>query len=185
MNVHSRKSVRSVELEDATSLAAGVRVAGSARSRISCVETSDAPVRSRVEVEIAAPPEVVWDVLTRLRDWPEWNPEVKSMSFDGPIAPGSEFQWKAGPGTIVSTFEQVEPPRRIKWRGRTMSINAVHEWRLEASHGGTRVETEESFSGLIARLFRRQLQKTLDKSLHDGLEHLKREAERRSGAASS
>jgi uncharacterized protein YndB with AHSA1/START domain len=178
MNVHSRKSVRSVELEDATSLAAGVRVAGSARSRISCVETSDAPVRSRVEVEIAAPPEVVWDVLTRLRDWPEWNPEVKSMSFDGPIAPGSEFRWKAGPGTIVSTFEQVEPPRRIKWRGR---INAVHEWRLEASHG----ETEESFSGLIARLFRRQLQKTLDKSLHDGLEHLKREAERRSGAASS
>jgi uncharacterized protein YndB with AHSA1/START domain len=68
MNAHSRKSVRSVELEDATSLAAGVRVAGSARSRISCVETSDAPVRSRVEVEIAAPPEVVWDVLTRLRD---------------------------------------------------------------------------------------------------------------------
>jgi uncharacterized protein YndB with AHSA1/START domain len=126
------------------------------------VETSDAPVRSRVEVEIAASPEVVWDVLTRLRDWPEWNPEVKSMSFDRSVAPGSEFRWKAGPGTIVSTFEQVEPPRRIKGRGRTMSISAVHEWRLEASQSGTRVETEESFSGPRARLFRRQLQKTLD-----------------------
>jgi hypothetical protein len=75
MKVHSRKSVRSVELEDATSLAAGVRVASSAHSRISCVEASDAPPRSRAEVELAAPPEVVWDVLTWLRDWPEWNPE--------------------------------------------------------------------------------------------------------------
>lgn len=66
-----------------------------------------------------------------------------------------------------------------------MSINAVHEWRLEPSDGGTRVETEESFSGLLARLLRRQLQKTLDKSLRDGLEHLKREAERRNGAGTS
>ena len=39
-------------------------------------------------------------------------------------------------------------------------------------------KTEESFSG---RLFRGPLQKTLDKSLGEGLEHLKREAERRAG----
>jgi hypothetical protein len=35
--VHSRKSVRSVELEDAPSLAVRARVASSARSRVSCV----------------------------------------------------------------------------------------------------------------------------------------------------
>jgi hypothetical protein len=149
------------------------------------VETSDAPVTSRAGVEIAAAPEVVWDVLTRFQDWPHWNPDVKSMSFNGPVAPGSEFRWKAGPGTIVSTLEQVEAPRSISWRGRTLSISAIHEWRLEPSEGGTRVETEESYSGLVARVLRRQLQKTLDKALHDGLERLKHEAERRSGAAPS
>ena len=63
-----------------------------------------------------------------------------------------------------------------------MSIKAMHEWRLEPRDGGTHVETEESFSGLLARLFRGQLQKTLDKSLDEGLE-LKGEAERRAGAA--
>jgi hypothetical protein len=66
-----------------------------------------------------------------------------------------------------------------------LSINAIHEWRLEPSGGGTRVETEESFSGPVARVLCRQLQKTLDKSLHDGLERLKHEAERRSRAAPS
>ena len=146
------------------------------------MDASEAPVRSSREVEIAAPPEVVWEVLTRFEEWPQWNPEVKSMSFDGPVAPGSEFRWKAGPGTIVSTLEQVEPPRIVRWRGRTMSIKAMHEWRLEPLDGGTHVETEESFSGLLARLFRGQLQKTLDKSLDEGLE-LKGEAERRAGAA--
>jgi hypothetical protein len=42
------------------------------------------------------------------------------------------------------------------------------------------VRTEESFSGLLARLLRRSLQKTLDKSFEDALERLKGEAERRS-----
>jgi len=141
----------------------------------------EAPVRSKREVEIAAPPEVVWDVLTGFGQWPEWNPDVKSMSFEGPVAPGSTFRWKAGPGTILSTVEEVDPPRLVRWRGRTMSIEAIHEWRLEPTSSGTRVETEESFSGLLARLFRGSLQKTLDRSSEQGLEHLKGEAERRAG----
>jgi uncharacterized protein YndB with AHSA1/START domain len=137
------------------------------------------PVRSRREIDIAAPPEVVWDVLTGFEQWPQWNPDVKSMSFDGRLAPGSEFRWKAGPGTIVSTLEHVDPPRHVTWRGRTLSIKAFHEWHLEPRGGGTFVVTEETFSGTLARVFRGMLQKTLDKSLDDGIGHLKREAERR------
>jgi len=141
------------------------------------------PVLSKAGVDIAAPPEAVWEVLTKFVDWPDWNPEVKSMSFDGAVEPGAEFRWKSGPGTIVSTVEQVEPPRFIRWRGRTLTIKAIHEWHLESSGDGTRVETEESFSGLLARVFRRQLQRTLDKSTSDGLQQLKREAERRSNSS--
>ncbi|TML07687.1 MAG: polyketide cyclase [Actinobacteria bacterium] len=138
------------------------------------------PVKSSAEIEIDASPQVVWEVLTRFENWPSWNPDVKSMSFDGPLAPGSEFRWKAGPGTIVSTLDRIEPPLHIAWRGRTLTINAYHEWWLEPSDGGTHARTEESFSGLLVRLLRGSLQKTLDKSLRDGLEHLKHEAERRS-----
>ena len=142
-----------------------------------------APVRSRREIDVAAPPDVVWDVLTDFDRWQEWNPEVKSMSFDGPLAPGAMFRWKAGPGTIVSTVEEVDRPRYIRWRGRTLSISAIHEWRFERRDGGTHVETDESFSGMLARLLRGSLQKQLDRALEEGLEHLKREAERRAAAA--
>lgn len=65
-----------------------------------------------------------------------------------------------------------------------MSIKAIHEWRLEPRDGGTFVETEETYSGVVARLLRGPLQKTLDKALEDGLQRLKREAERRAGTPS-
>jgi hypothetical protein len=93
------------------------------------------------------------------------------------------FRWKAGPGTIVSTVEEIDRPRYIRWRGRTLSIAALHEWRFEGRDGGTQVETDESFSGMLARLLRGSLQKQLDRALEEGLEHLKREAERRAAAA--
>ena len=63
-----------------------------------------APVVGSSEIEIAAAPEVAWDVLTAIGRWPSWNPTVTSVSFEGEIDPGSAFRWKAGPGTITSTI---------------------------------------------------------------------------------
>jgi hypothetical protein len=141
-----------------------------------------APVVGASEAEIAAAPEAVWEVLTAFERWPSWNPDVKSMAVQGPVAPGSVFRWKAGPGTITSTIQRVEPPRQIAWIGRTLGIKAVHVWQLEPRDGRTFVRTEESFEGLLARLLRGSMQKTLDSSLADGLRYLKAEAERRAPA---
>jgi hypothetical protein len=138
-----------------------------------------APVVGRSEIEIAAAPKVAWDVLTEIDRWPSWNPDVKSVSFEGAIAEGTEFRWKAGPGTITSRIQTVDPPRRIAWTGKTLGISAVHVHTLEPRDGGTWIRTEESYDGLIATLLRTRLQKTLDTALHNGLEHLKAEAERR------
>ena len=138
-----------------------------------------APVVGRSEIEIAAPPDAVWEVLTAFEGWPSWLRDVKSMSIEGPVAPGTVFRWKAGPATITSKLERVEPPQLISWTGRTLGIKAIHFWHFEARDGGTFVRTEESYEGLVARLLRRSLQKTLDRALDDGLQDLKAEVERR------
>ena len=138
-----------------------------------------APIVGRSEIEIAASPEAVWEVLTAFEGWPTWNREVKSMMIQGNVAPGTLFRWKAGPGTITSTIQRVEPPRQIAWTGKTLGIDAIHFWHLEPHNGVTLVRTEESFEGLVARLFRRSLQRTLDRSLADGLAYLKAEVEQR------
>lgn len=138
-----------------------------------------APIIGASEIEIAAAPEVVWEVLTAFEWWPSWNRDVTSMSVQGSVAEGSVFRWKAGPVTITSTIRRVEPPRLIAWTGKTLGIKAIHFWWLESRGGKTFVRTEESFEGLVARLFRRSLQKKLDSGLANGLRYLKAEAERR------
>ncbi len=139
----------------------------------------DAPALARSEAEIAADPEMVWEVLTGFESWPRWNPEVKSVALEGRLEEGAVFRWKAGWATITSTIRQVERPRFIGWTGKTTGTQAAHIWRLEPSNGGTHVSTEESLEGLAARVLRRPLQRSLQKALEAGLEHLKAEAERR------
>jgi uncharacterized protein YndB with AHSA1/START domain len=143
-----------------------------------------APVASAAEVEIDAPIERVWAVLTGIERWPTWNPDVKSVSIDGPVTEGSTFSWKAGPGTIVSHIEHVDRPRLIAWSGKTLGIRAFHIWRLAEENGTTHVRTEESYEGVVARMLRRPLRKTLDTALTDGTCYLKAEAEKASRSPS-
>jgi len=138
----------------------------------------DSPVVSQAEIEIDAPVDRVWEILTAIERWPAWNPDVKSVSIGDAFAEGSTFRWKAGPGTITSLVEHVDRPRLVAWSGRTFGIRAVHVWRLEARNGKTLARTEESYDGLVARVLRRSLQKTLDTALTDGASYLKAEAEK-------
>ena len=138
-----------------------------------------APVVAAGEIEIAAGLETVWEVLTDFERWPSWNPDVREVSLTGGVEESSVFRWKAGPGTVTSTIRRVEPPRFIGWTGRTFGINAIHVYWLEPRDGSTLVRTAESWEGLVARVLRRRLQKTLKKSTDTGLRHLKAEAERR------
>ena len=140
-----------------------------------------APVVGSAGIEVAADPEVVWEVLTAIEDWPSWNPDVASASLEGELAEGSRFSWKSGRATITSTLQQVERPRLIAWTGRTLGLRAIHVYRLEAHGGHTLVSSEESWEGPVARVFRRRMQKTLESALEAGLIHLKEEAERRRG----
>lgn len=139
----------------------------------------EAPAIAAGDIEIRAEPEGVWDVLADIDNWPSWNPDVKEAKLMGGLRESSVFVWKAGPGTITSTLVKVDRPREIGWRGRTMGINAVHVYKLEPQAEGTKVHTEESFDGLIAKLFKGSTRKTLQKGIDGGLASLKREAERR------
>ena len=139
----------------------------------------NAPVVARSRVQIAADPEAVWELLTDLEKWPTWKTDVRSMALHGPLKPGSIFVWKAGPGTIRSTLQEVDPPRAVGWTGSTFGVKAIDVFRLEASEGGTLVREAESWEGFVVRLFAGRMRKTLQSSLDSGLAELKAEAERR------
>ena len=143
-----------------------------------------APVSAEAEITIDAPPEAVWETLVTVDRWPDWNPDVKSVTLDGDIREGGTFRWKTSSGTITSTFRTVEPPSHVAWTGAIMGIKAIHVWRLDPTGDRTTVRTAESFEGLPARLMRGRLQKTLQEALGTGLHALKTEVEARRRRAS-
>jgi uncharacterized protein YndB with AHSA1/START domain len=136
-----------------------------------------APVKAQREIHIDAPPERVWATLTAIDRWPEWNPDVREAVLDGPLAPGSTFRWKAGPGTITSTLLAVDVPALVAWKGSTYGIKAVHVWRLQRDGGGTTVRTEESWDGLPVRLLRTRMQRSLDTAIESAPHALKQAVE--------
>lgn len=143
---------------------------------------ANAPATARRETVIHAPIETVWHVLTDFDNWPTWNKDVSKIKLEGPVAPGTVFRWKAGGLTIVSTIQELTPPRRVSWTGQTFGTQAKHTWDLIAEGDGVRVRTAESFDGWLPSLLRGYMQKTLDKALVSGLDYLKVAAEASKGA---
>jgi len=114
----------------------------------------NAPATAEGELRIAADPQTVFAVISAIDQWPSWNPDVKSVGVEGPVRPGTVFRWKAGPSTLTSTLQVVDPPREIAWTGTTMGIKAVHVFRFQASDGATLARSEESWAGLLGSLLK-------------------------------
>ena len=85
--------------------------------------------------------------------------------------------WSAGPGKITSVLRSVVQARELGWTGSTMGVHAVHVWRIEATQRGSRVTTEESWSGWTIRFMHKRMEKTLREAVFHGLHSLKAEAE--------
>jgi hypothetical protein len=140
-----------------------------------------APLTAWKDIVISATLDTVWSVLTDIRRWPEWQPDIAFARLDNSMAVGAVIRWKARGFSIKSRIQEYEPKRRIGWTGEATGMQAVHIWSLEANDTGTRVTTEESLSGWIPRLLKIVNPSFLEKSLTGSLQVLKSQAEKQQG----
>lgn len=136
-----------------------------------------APMVARKEIIVAATVEKLWAMQADINHWPEWQPGVTSAHLDGDVAIGSVFRWKGGGLNITSILQIVEPPHRIGWTGKAIGIDAVHIWTFEPHGDGTRVTSEESWSGWLTRILKLFDPHMLEKSVDTSLQVLKTTAE--------
>ena len=66
------------------------------------------------EVEIDAPVETVWEVMTNPNHWPQWFPGVDSVSKVTSISEGGRFEWTAEGRTGRGTIVNMEPMKRLE-----------------------------------------------------------------------
>jgi len=139
----------------------------------------NAPATASGEIVISAVSEVVWDVMADIGGWPSWSPDIVTAELEGPLAVGSVFRWRSGSASLTSVLRSIDRPRELAWTGTTRGIKAVHVFRFESHEDGTLVRSEESWTGLLASLFKGYSRKTLDRGIRNWLALLKAEVERR------
>ncbi|MBD3241838.1 MAG: SRPBCC domain-containing protein [Chitinivibrionales bacterium] len=110
--------------------------------------------------DIAAPPRRVWDILSDLPHYAEWNPYMRDAR--GELRKGRRLRVKlepvpgSGTLTVHPRLVRVEPGREIVWRGGFLVpgvFSGVHTFRIEPSTPElTRFVQEEQFSGILVPL---------------------------------
>ncbi|MEI2696079.1 MAG: SRPBCC family protein [Saprospiraceae bacterium] len=139
---------------------------------------NNAPVKCSKTISINASPEKVWNTLTNIDQWSTWQTDITKPKISGALLPGTSFVWTSGGATIQSTLQSVDPFNRLGWTGKTFGIFAIHNWTLTEANNQTQVAVDESMEGLLATLFKKAFNKSLDKSLQTWLDLLKKECEK-------
>jgi predicted acylesterase/phospholipase RssA/uncharacterized protein YndB with AHSA1/START domain len=113
-----------------------------------------APVAVHNEIDIAAPPERIWDFLVRAPNWPQWYPNSKNVRLDGGgdrLTRDAKFTWATFGVGLKSAVKEFIPNERLAWDARSIGVEAYHAWAIEPTGGGCRVKSEETQYGWLAR----------------------------------
>jgi uncharacterized protein YndB with AHSA1/START domain len=65
-------------------------------------------------VETNASPAAVWKIWSDTSTWAEWNPDVQSMTLNGPFATGTSGTMKTKQGTRQVQLTEVVPGRSFR-----------------------------------------------------------------------
>jgi hypothetical protein len=116
------------------------------------------------EIEIAAPPEVVWAHLVDFASYGEWNPFIASI--EGEARPGAhlkvKLQLRSGrPITMRPQLTEADHERRLRWLGHLGLpglfdvpglFDGEHSFELTPNGGTTHFRQHERFTGLLVPL---------------------------------
>lgn len=130
------------------------------------------PKRLVTEIEIEASPDSVWEVLTDLSEYQNWNPFVVAGS--GEVAVGCQLEVRMRqPGGNETTFKPIvteaTSPRSFEWLGRLGAPGLFagrHRFDLVPTETGTLLVHSEEFTGVLVPM----LAKSLDQKTRAGFE---------------
>ena len=107
-------------------------------------------------IDIAAPPERVWQVMRDVGRWHEWTPSVTAVKLigGGPLAVGARAvtrQPKLPPALWKVT--EVEEGRSFTWTSVAPGLRVVARHAVEPTAAGSRATLSIDFHGLLGGLW--------------------------------
>jgi hypothetical protein len=138
------------------------------------------------QIEIEAPAERVWQVLTDFAAYPEWNPFIRRVSGRPEVDEQLVVRMRPS-GTKGMTFRptvmKVEPNRQLRWLGHLLVpglFDGEHIFEIEELDEDRVLFTQrEIFRGLLVPL----LARSLDRDTQRGFEEMNRALRERAETA--
>lgn len=135
----------------------------------------DASIRDSQSTIINAPIATVWEILSAVDEWPEWNQDIRILQNEI-FKMGSAFRWQLNGIYYKSTIQQIRLFELISYTSESTGTKSIHVWRLDETEGDqTIVTTEMSTQGFLT-LF--QSHQKLHSTLLNWLSRLKQRAEK-------
>ncbi|MDR9380773.1 MAG: SRPBCC domain-containing protein [Natronomonas sp.] len=133
------------------------------------------------EIHIAASPETVWNILTDLESYADWNPFIPNA--EGTIERDARLRVRVEPPgnrsmTLKPRVKIVEPNGRLVWLGRLFVPNLFdgrHEFIIEPAVDGVRFLQRETFAGVLVPIALDV--ESVERGFEEMNEALKRQAE--------
>jgi hypothetical protein len=142
------------------------------------------------QIDIDATPAQVWDVLSDLGAYQEWNPFI--VRAEGRAETGDRLtlrmqQTTGRAVTLRPTVLEVQRGSRLRWLGRlgvAGVMDSDHSFTIEPrAGGGTRLRQDETFRGVLVPLLARSLDRGTLPAFHAMNEALKQRVEQAATAA--
>ncbi len=140
------------------------------------------------EIEIDATPEIVWEILTDLPAYADWNPFITSS--EGEVAEGERLVNRLEPPggkamTFKPTVTEVDQQHVFEWLGR-LGVPGVfdgrHRFQLVSTGEGTRLIHTEHLRGVLLPFLKKSLDTHTVKGFESMNAALKDRAEARAAA---
>ncbi len=134
----------------------------------------------KIVVDINAPPDRVFEVMSDVERWPEWNSAVTSVRImeDGPFAVGSKAHVRQ-PKLLPAVWQvtEIDAPRSFVWTTRSPGVKLEAGHWVEADGAGSRVTLALRFSGLLGPLASRIYRGLSQRSIATEAEGLRKRCE--------
>ena len=112
-------------------------------------------MRVVVTVDISAPPEVVWAVLSDVESWPAWTASITSVRPSSPdsLQVGSRVRIKQPrlPATVWTVSDLVEG-ERFTWTSTSPGVHTRASHRVVRTAKGSRATLSIDQAGALGRL---------------------------------
>jgi hypothetical protein len=130
-------------------------------------------------VETTASPEAVWRLWSDVNTWQDWNPDVQSMTLNGPFAAGTTGSMKTKQGTRQVVLSQVVPGRSFRLETTVIPLSRfLFDCQVASGASGkTRVSQAITVGGPLGGLVGGMMGKQIANTFPALLQGLARKAE--------